>query len=160
MRCVTREGKPRWVEAWSRLVRDGDGAIAGTVGTLTDITQRRQNEAELLRFYEDIESRVMGRTEQLVAANGALEREVAERTRQQEHRALLEAQLLQAQKLEAVGRLAGGVAHDFNNLLTVILGNLEQALARTDVPDSLLANLADVQDAPRRPRRSHGSCLP
>ncbi|MHB1317541.1 MAG: CHASE domain-containing protein [Anaerolineae bacterium] len=58
-----------------------------------------------------------------------------ERVRAQEGRLELERQLLQAQKLESLGVLAGGIAHEFNNLLAAILGNLE--LARLDLaPDS------------------------
>jgi PAS domain S-box-containing protein len=62
----------------------------------------------------------------------------------------LEAQFRQAQKMEAVGRLAGGVAHDFNNMLGVILGYTEMALEQADPAQRLFANLQEIQKAAER----------
>ncbi len=61
----------------------------------------------------------------------------------------LEAQAMQAQKLDSIGRLAGGVAHDFNNLLTIVLGYTELAL-RADLNDDLRSLLQEVHAAGER----------
>ncbi|HEX6277097.1 MAG TPA: PAS domain S-box protein [Polyangiaceae bacterium] len=61
----------------------------------------------------------------------------------------LEAELAHAQKMESIGRLAGGVAHDFNNLLTVICGGLELGLNRLALEHPSRTYLADVSDAAR-----------
>ncbi|MBS0657669.1 MAG: PAS domain S-box protein [Verrucomicrobia bacterium] len=60
----------------------------------------------------------------------------------------LEAQLLQAQKMEAIGQLAGGIAHDFNNLLTVMLGGLDLIRLEPNHPDRSLLEMA-VESAHR-----------
>ncbi|MDD3051915.1 MAG: PAS domain S-box protein [Candidatus Cloacimonetes bacterium] len=62
----------------------------------------------------------------------------------------LEAQLRQSQKMEAVGRLAGGVAHDFNNLLTVIMGYTEIILSSVDEKDPFYIPLTQVREASYR----------
>ncbi len=70
--------------------------------------------------------------------------------RSEHERQALILQLSQAQKMEAVGRLAGGVAHDFNNNLTVILGYVEMALMQTSTSDRLHRQLTEIQKAAAR----------
>ena len=63
---------------------------------------------------------------------------------------VLEDQFIQAQKMESVARLAGGVAHDFNNMLSVILGYAELALDKVFPDDPLHEDLQEIQEAGRR----------
>jgi signal transduction histidine kinase/CheY-like chemotaxis protein len=90
--------------------------------------RRRQYEVQeyLLdraKFAAQLEDQVLDRTKQLEQANKELREQIAERRQ-------VEAALQQAQKMEVIGQMTGGVAHDFNNLLTAVLGNLELATRR------------------------------
>jgi PAS domain S-box-containing protein len=76
--------------------------------------------------------------------------DITERKRAEEEKAKLEAQLQQAQKMESVGRLAGGVAHDFNNMLGVILGYAEIALSQVNPSDPMHADLEEIVTAAQR----------
>ncbi|HVO12240.1 MAG TPA: PAS domain S-box protein [Vicinamibacteria bacterium] len=72
---------------------------------------------------------------------------ITERKRAEEERKALENQLQQAMKMEAVGRLAGGVAHDFNNLLTAIMGNADLALRHLQPGDPQYHRLREINAA-------------
>lgn len=80
----------------------------------------------------------------------ALLEDITERKLAEEEKITLEAQLRQAQKMEAIGQLAGGVAHDFNNMLSVILGHAEMAMEQVDRTLPLFADLEEISKAANR----------
>ncbi len=80
----------------------------------------------------------------------SITRDITERKRAEEEREQLQAQLLQAQKMESIGRLAGGVAHDFNNMLQAILGNVALATEETPPSNPIWEHLVEIQKAAER----------
>ncbi len=103
-RIVRPDNSIRWVQELADIVRDDAGRPLRMVGTVQDVTERRQ----------------------------------------------LEAQLVQAQKMEAIGRLAGGVAHDFNNILTAILGYSDVLLAQAGPDHPWREDLEEIRKAGER----------
>ncbi len=76
--------------------------------------------------------------------------DITEQKEAENERLRLEDQLHQSQKMESIGRLAGGVAHDYNNMLSVIIGYAELAFEKTEPDDLIREDLNEVLDAARR----------
>jgi PAS domain S-box-containing protein len=104
----------------------------------------------------DVERIIQGRGEILVNTQGepvkmfGIVQDITEAKRAQEALQRSEEQLRQSQKMEAVGRLAGGVAHDFNNLLTVINGYCGMALHKKEEVKPIRKNIEEIQKAADR----------
>jgi two-component system cell cycle sensor histidine kinase/response regulator CckA len=128
MRAMLEEGKPapRITERFLRL--DGSSVEADVLATP-------------LRYHD-------------APAVLVVARDISERLRREEAQRVLEEQLRQAQKMEAVGQLAGGIAHDFNNLLTTILAMCQMLQAELPADAGAQGDLAAIRGAAQ-----HGSEL-
>jgi PAS domain S-box-containing protein len=133
-RVVRPDGMVRWAEIRARLVTDEKGRDS-LVGVSSDITDRKNYEDNLRRLNEGLEKRVIERTAELETAHKKVLDEISQRERTEDL-------LRQAQKVEMLGSLTGGVAHDFNNLLMAVMGNLS-LLRKHHAKDEKAAMLID-----------------
>jgi PAS domain S-box-containing protein len=117
-------------------------------GTLTEVRMKRIDGSWL--WVEGLSYEIAGQAGSHFAV---IARDISERKRAESERQLLEEELRQSQKMEAVGQLAGGIAHDFNNLLTVISGYTEILLRRLGREAEGTREIAEVGKAAERAAR-------
>ena len=148
-------GEPSWQEHRSSIHPDDWAAVdaavvaSSTAGTPYSIEFRLLHPTHGLRWAWTVGTAERNAAGAVVQLKGTVQ-DITDRKRAEEEKGQLEAQLQQAQKMESVGRLAGGVAHDFNNMLGVIIGHAELGLGGVDVGHPLRANLVEIRTAAQR----------
>jgi signal transduction histidine kinase/FixJ family two-component response regulator len=132
-RNIWPDGSVHWVDVRARAVRGLDGSIKSLVGVSSDITARKTSDIERENLLAQLASERTALAELTATLEQRVEERTAELMKEVAAREKAQEQLRQAQKMETIGQLTGGVAHDFNNLLMAVMGNLD--LLRKRVPD-------------------------
>jgi signal transduction histidine kinase/CheY-like chemotaxis protein len=132
-RNIWPDGSVHWVDVRARAVHRLDGGIKSLVGVSSDITARKTLEIERENLLAQLASERTALAELTATLEQRVEERTAELMKEVAAREKAQEQLRQAQKMETIGQLTGGVAHDFNNLLMAVMGNLD--LLRKRVPD-------------------------
>lgn len=114
----------RWLLFTAAPIRDGSGGVIGAIETLQDVTTRRRAEEDLRLYQNQLEELVAKRTSQLAEANIELESERKELEQLLSKIDEAQEQLLQSEKMAAIGQLAAGVAHEINNPVGFVNSNL------------------------------------
>lgn len=144
-RIVRPDGSVRFILEHADIIFNREGKPLRMIGAVQDITERKHTEEELRKYREHLEELVKDRTAELQDSNRRLKEEIAEREKAEEEKNMVEAQLLQSQKIEALGSFAGGIAHELNNILYPTIINteilLEEAGAGTASREMLEQNL-------------------
>jgi len=149
---------PKTIESWLALIFPGDRQMMDQYLKEEIIAKRNSFNKEYrivrksdgaVRWIHGLGKIVFDHNNHLETMTGTI-LDVTDRKHAEVEQEKLQSQLTQAQKMESVGRLAGGVAHDFNNMLGVILGYTELAMDKIPALDPLHADLEEIQKAAQR----------